>query len=130
MTESLECTALLPASPEVVYHAWLDSEAHALFTGSSAQINASKGGKFTAWDGYIQGTTLELEPFHRIVQTWRTSDFLEDAPDSRLELLLSEEGGQTRITLIHTKIPEGQAEEYRQGWEDYYFKPMQDYFSR
>jgi activator of HSP90 ATPase len=31
--------------------------------------------------------------------------------------------------LHHSDIPTGQGEEYRRGWEDYYFRPMQAYFS-
>ena len=34
----------------------------------------------------------------------------------------------TRITLRHTDIPVGQGEMYREGWLEYYFEPMQQYF--
>jgi len=27
-------------------------------------------------------------------------------------------------------MPEDQAGSYRQGWEDFYFKPMKEYFSK
>ena len=128
MTESLRLSTTLPISPEQVYLAWLDSQEHARFTGSPAEIDPQVGGKFSAWDGYIQGQTLELEPCRRILQTWRTTDFPEAAPDSRLEVLIEPVEHGSKLTLIHTEIPDGQAEEYRQGWEDYYFGPMQEYF--
>ena len=38
-----------------------------------------------------------------------------------------EEG--TRLTLIHSEIPEGQGEQYRQGWEEHYFEGVREYFS-
>jgi activator of HSP90 ATPase len=88
------------------------------------------GGSFKAWDGYIWGKTLEVEPYRRIVQAWRTSEFPEESPDSRVEILLEESGGETKITLIHTDIPEGQGDSYKQGWEDFYFTPMRAYFSK
>jgi activator of HSP90 ATPase len=128
MMETVEVSTLLKAKPETVYRAWLDSEAHGKFTGSSAEIDGREGGAFTAWDGYISGETLELEPFRRIVQSWRTTDFPPGAPDSRLEILIEAAGDETRLTLIHTDIPEGQGDEYRAGWTDYYFEPMQAYF--
>jgi activator of HSP90 ATPase len=130
MTESLQVSAFFAGiTPERLYSAWLDSEQHAAFTGSPAKVDPQVGGSFTAWDGYIQGATLELEPFLRILQSWRTTEFPEDSPDSSLEVLVQEEKGGARLTLIHTQIPDGQAESYRQGWEDYYFQPMQAYFS-
>ena len=128
MTESLELSTVLPASPEQVYRAWMDSKEHARFTGSAAQIDPQIGGAFTAWDGYIEGKTLELEPCCRIVQAWRTSDFPPGAPDSRLEVLIAPVEHGSKVTILHTGIPDGQAGDYRQGWEDYYFSPMQEYF--
>ena len=101
---------------------------HAGFTGGAAEIDPAVGGAFTAWDGYIQGKTLELEPFSRILQSWRTTDFPAGSADSLLEVRLAEAEGGARITLVHTGIPDGQAAEYRQGWEDYYFAPLKEYF--
>ena len=98
-------------------------------TGSLAKVNGKVGGKFSAWDGYIFGTTLELTTDQHIVQAWRTSEFPDEAPDSHLEIDLKEVKGGTKITLTHTKIPEGQ-DSYRQGWEDFYFKPMRAYFTK
>jgi activator of HSP90 ATPase len=128
--ESLKLSVDLPVSPEILFHAWLDSAEHGLFTGASAEIDPQAGGKFTAWDGYISGTTLELDPPKRILQNWRTTEFAEEDPDSVLELLFESLPTGARLTLVHTGIPAGQAEMYREGWEEYYFKPMQEYFKK
>jgi uncharacterized protein YndB with AHSA1/START domain len=129
MTESIKVSTVLPAMPRQVFEAWLDSDAHGLFTGSKAEIDPHTGGAYTAWDGYIQGKTLEMEPYYRIFQTWRTDEFPQGCQDSFLEVLLEETNDGTKITLVHTLIPEGQAEQYKQGWLDYYFTPMTEYFS-
>jgi activator of HSP90 ATPase len=128
MSDKLKMVIILKATPEAIYRAWLDSKQHAAFTGSPAKIDPRVGGKFSAWDGYITGTTLELEPFKRIVQAWRTTEFPEDAPDSHLEVLLDPDSKNTRLTLLRTNIPEGQGEQYSQGWLDFYFEPMKEYF--
>lgn len=99
-------------------------------TGSAAKVDGKIGGKFTAWDGYIFGSTLALEPDQQIVQAWRASEFADDDPDSLVELSLKETKGGTKLTLIHTQIPTGQEDSYRQGWEDFYFKPMKAYFGK
>jgi uncharacterized protein YndB with AHSA1/START domain len=128
-TESITLWEIFPASPREIYDAWLSS-AHGKMVGSTATVDPRVGGAFTAWDGYIRGTTLELEPYRRIVQAWRTTQFSAASPDSRLELLLEQVEGGTRLTIRHTEIPEGQGATYEQGWIDKYFRPMKEYFAR
>jgi len=129
--DSIRLTAIIPASPERVYTAWLDSKEHTEFTGGGATIEARVGGQHTAWDGYIWGRQVELIPGRKIVQTWRTSEFPQDAKDSRLELLFERRGAsgaETTLTLIHTEIPVGQGAQYKDGWGEHYFEPMRAYF--
>jgi uncharacterized protein YndB with AHSA1/START domain len=128
-TESITLWEIFPASPREIYEAWLSS-AHGKMVGSTATVDPRVGGAFTAWDGYIRGTTLELEPYRRIVQAWRTTQFPPASPDSRFELMLEQVEGGTRLTIRHTEIPEGQGGIYEQGWIDHYFRPMKEYFAR
>ena len=128
-TESTHVSAVIPASPQVVYEAWLSSEQHAKMTGGAATIDPSVGGAHSAWDGYISGKTLELDPGKRIVQSWRTQQFLAEHGDSRLVVRFDEVGGHTRVTVEHTDIPEGQGKGYEAGWTKHYFDPMIAHFS-
>ena len=128
MKKGFTVSAVIPANASDIYNAWLSSEGHAAMTGNPAKVDGMLGGEFMAWDGYIFGSTLELEPDQRILQTWRTSEFPEDAPDSRLEILFEEVAGGTKVSLIHSDMPEDQVDSYRQGCEDFYFKPMKEYF--
>jgi len=119
---------VIAAKPAEIYQAWLSSEGHTAMTGSPARVDGRVGGEFSAWDGYIFGKTLELTPNQHIAQTWRTSEFPDDAPDSRVEVELEEVTGGTKITLTHSNMPANQVDSYRQGWEDFYFTPMKEYF--
>jgi activator of HSP90 ATPase len=130
MKNGFKISAIIPAKPADIYKAWLSTKGHTAMTGSAAKINGKVGGKFSAWDGYIFGKTLELTPNQHIVQAWRTSEFPDDAPDSHLEVLLEEVKAGTKVTFIHTELPKGQADSYRLGWEDFYFKPMKEYFRK
>jgi activator of HSP90 ATPase len=107
----------------------MSSEAHGEMTGGGAHIDPRVGGDFTAWDGYITGRTLTLDPGRRIVQSWRTTEFAATDHDSELEVLLEADPAGTKVTLHHSKIPDGQSG-YEQGWIDNYFDPMRDYFAR
>ena len=130
MKNGFKLSVVIPAPPAEIYKAWLSTKGHTAMTGSPAKVDGKIGGKFTAWDGYIFGTTLELIADQFIVQAWRTSEFPDEAPDSLVEISLKETKGGTKVTLTHSQIPEGQAESYRQGWEDFYFKPMLEYFGK
>ena len=128
MKNGFTLSETIHAKPADIYTVWLSSEGHAAMTGSPARVDGKVGGKFSAWDGYIFGTTLELTLNQLIVQAWRTSEFPEDAPDSHVEILLEEVAEGAKITLNHEDMPEDQVDSYRQGWEDFYFKPMKEYF--
>lgn len=96
----------LPASPQSVYDAWLNSEQHSEMTQSPAAASTEVAGIFTAHDGYINGINLELEDAQRILQTWRTSQFEGIDPDSSIEIILEKVANGTLLTLNHCHIPD------------------------
>jgi len=119
---------IFDAAPMDVYEALVDPAKHAQFTGSTATGEPVEGGAFTAWDGYIEGRHERLVPGARIVQLWRTSEFPEGHPDSRLELELRPEAeGKTRLRLTHSGVPRDQAKSYEKGWVDHYWTPLRDF---
>lgn len=130
MKREFTITTEIAATPEKVFRAWISTEGHSGMTGSVAKVEPRVGGSFTAWDGYITGKTLELKPYTRIVQAWRTSEFAEEDADSQILVTLEAVAGGTKLTLKHTGIPIGQADSYESGWEESYFAPMREYFSR
>jgi activator of HSP90 ATPase len=126
----IEQTILMPASPEQVYEAFMNAKVHSKFTGSKATCNPTVGGKFTAWDGYIFGKNLELERGNRIVQEWKTTDWAEGYGPSRLELTFKKVKNGTKIVMVHAEVPEEMVDELAEGWEEFYWKPMKEYFSQ
>lgn len=126
MAENISLSDIIPAPPARVFAAWLDADEHGKMTGSTATDEGD--GQFTAWDGYIAGRTVASEPHTRIVQEWRTTEFPDDAPFSKLTLTFAAEGEGTKLTIEHADIPTGQGEAYLEGWKEYYFEPMKKYF--
>lgn len=127
--DSISRTTTLPATPAEVYAAWLSSAGHTAMTGGRAEIDAALGASFSCWFGYIKGRNEELVPGERIVQSWRTSDFPAEAPDSRLSITLRAIPEGTQLDLVHSDIPAGQGERYYAGWHERYFAPMARYFA-
>lgn len=68
MKNEFTLTGTFHTGVEQIYKAWLSTQGHSLMTGSPAKIDGRAGGEFTAWDGYIWGTFLDLEENKRIVQ--------------------------------------------------------------
>jgi uncharacterized protein YndB with AHSA1/START domain len=128
-TETVLVSEVIPATKERLYAAWLDSTEHSAFTADVAAIEPYVGGSHSTFSGYATGEVLALEPNRRIVQSWRSSDFPEGAADSRLEVTFEETAGGTMITLLHTGIPSGQSDQYRDSWLQYYLQRMKQYFA-
>ena len=124
-----EISTIIAAPAQEIYAAWLDSARHAAMTGAAAHCSDQVGGSFEAWDGYISGVNLALEPGLRIVQSWRTVEFSAADPDSLIEVTLLAVAGGTSLTLRHSNLPE-HGWQYEQGWVDSYFEPMKEYFAR
>lgn len=123
-------TTLIPASPQEVYDAWLDSITHSAMTGGEAIMSDAIGGEVSAFDGYITGRNIELVPSERIVQSWRTTQFEEDHEDSILTVTFEDADGVALLTLVHANVPDEQTSYEQGGWEEYYFEPMKTYFSK
>jgi len=126
---TIKQTALIDASPLEVYEAYVDPKKHSAFTGQAATGTPRVGGRFTAGDGYIKGRYLELENGKRILHEWKTTEWPEGYPPSLLELTLKAKGKKTELTMVHSKVPEEQADYYAEGWKEFYWDPLKEYFT-
>ncbi len=114
-----------------VFTGWLNDKVHSEFSGGAkAKIDPKEGGKFSVWDGYISGTNVEIFPYKRIVQKWRTNEFETSDEDSLLELFFTYKDGYTLITFTHSNLPDGTEDKYKKGWKEHYLKYMKKYFEK
>ena len=120
---------VIPATPQQIYAAWLDSLAHSDMTGGKASMSDEIGAQVSAWDGYITGRNLQLVPGRRIVQSWRTSRFTDAHADSIVTVTLRAAASGTVLMLEHSNVPDDQRNYEDGGWEENYFAPMKDYFA-
>jgi len=128
-TKTIRQTVQFGAGPEDVYDALMDSKKHAKFTGAKATISRKVGGSFSVWDGYAEGTNIELVPGKKIVQSWRASDWPADV-FSTVRFEFSKFKGGTKMTFTQTGIPEDFVGDIRQGWKDFYWAPMKGMLDR
>ena len=128
LTYEFELSDIIPAEPRAIFDTWMSGAGHTAMTGATAEVDPHVGGEFTAWDGYIWGRTLALEPGVRIVQSWRTLEFDENQPASQIEVRLEPVDGGTSVRIRHTMVPSDQLGYENGGWQDNYFEPMKAYF--
>jgi activator of HSP90 ATPase len=120
----------ISASPKEVYDAYVDPKKHSQFTDSKATGKPVVGGKYTTWDGYIFGKYLELDDGKRVVQEWTTTDWEEGYKASKLELTFCAVSGGTEIVMMHSNVPKAQADEVAEGWTEFYWNPLKEYFKK
>ena len=123
-TRTIRQTATIKAAPHEVYETLMDSRKHSELTGDKAVISRTVGGKFTSFDGWAEGTNLELTPDEKIVQTWRGSDWPEGHYSRATFLLAGGGDGATKLSFVQTGVPEDVYEDVKKGWRDYYWKPL------
>jgi activator of HSP90 ATPase len=125
MGKTIRQTATFKASPHEVYEILMDEKKHAELSGGETKISRKAGGKVSIYDGEIEGKNLELVPDEKIVQAWRYSDWPE-GHYSTATFSLEKVGKGTRLTFVQIDVPDDKYEDIKQGWKDYYWKPMKE----
>jgi len=128
-TGTIRQKVTINATPDEVYDAFMDAKKHSDFTGSKATIAPRVGGRVTAWDGYITGKNLELVKGKKIVQEWSTTGWPKDCPPSILTITLAKKGAATELTMVHSKVPKEGMKDYADGWKEFYWKKLKEYFN-
>ena len=132
MRSVIRQSVVLSAPPDELFAMYLDPVAHAAFTGSPVTIGAEPGSPFAAFGGALSGTLLEAIRPQLIVQSWRSTNFASDDPDSTLVLLFAPVAvaGGGRIDLVHVDVPEQDYQGVTQGWENFYWTPWRRYLEQ
>ena len=117
----------LPASAEALFEMYLSPSEHEKFTGSPVVIGEERGSEFRAFDGMLSGTILQVARPRLIVQSWRSSMFKSEDPDSTLILSFSSGDGGGRIDLVHLDVPDHDMDGVTKGWKTHYWTPWRAY---
>lgn len=112
---------------EELYNTFTDPQRIAVFTrGPPRQFEgAHEGGKFSIFDGNVNGEYVKLQPPSLIVQKWRLAQWPE-GHFSNLEIKFDQNDmdGVTQMHVTWTGVPVGQEDVTKQNWEMYYVRSM------
>ena len=125
-TNIVEQTVRINARPETVWKYWTDPQRMCDWWGAAAELDPRPGGLCRiemAGGSVMRGEYLELVPHERLVFSfgWEPTDGVPSiAPgESRVEVTLIEDAGDTILTLRHTGIPDSMAELHASGWSHF-----------
>lgn len=119
--KSIKQTYAINASVDKVWDALVNPNIIDTWCGGPAKMNDQKGFKFELWGGEIYGKNIEVVKNEKLVQEWFSGKW--DKP-STVIFLLSFSGNKTTVELIHTDIPDNEADDISKGWKDYYMIPL------
>jgi activator of HSP90 ATPase len=119
-------------TPEELYEQIMDAKKHGKFTGSKAKVSRKVGGEFELFDGSAYGQNIELIPGRKIVHSWRMrqDDWPEEVMSQITFDLQSVDKGKTKMIFTQRNIPTNVADDFKQGWKDYYWKPWKEMFNK
>ncbi|MCB2196029.1 MAG: SRPBCC domain-containing protein [Bacteroidetes bacterium] len=116
---------IISAEPEEVYTALTNPFTIELWSGYKAAMSTEPGTEFSLWEGDISGKNITFEPNKKIVQEWYFGDQNEQ---SIVTIKLFENKKGTQVELNQTNIPDDDFENITEGWDEYYFGAIKDFF--
>ncbi len=116
----------LTATPEEVYIALTNPLTIELWTGEGAEMSTEPGSEFSMWDGSIVGKNIEFEENKKIVQQW----YFDGQPEASIVTIkLHQDKQATSVELKHINIPDGEYDDFAEGWDNSYFGSLAEFFS-
>lgn len=116
---------LIPAPREEVYLALTNPATIRLWTGEVAEMSTEPGSEFSLWEESIVGKNISFEEGKKIVQQWY---FGEQEEESIVSITLHPHKQGTSVELRHTNIPDEEYDDIVEGWNESYFRSLQEFY--
>lgn len=123
-TPELVVTETIHAPAETVFELLTDPDQYVRWMGTTATLDPRPGGTYRTGirEGLAAaGEFTEVDPPRRLVFTWGWEGHpLVPPGSSTVEVVLTEQGGVTTVTLTHSGLPSSEEERnHGDGWELY-----------
>ncbi len=119
-------TFKINAEPSDIYSAITNPYTIELWSGYPARMSTEPGSEFSLWEGDIVGKNLEFIEDRKVVQEW----YFGDQPEkSIVTITILPDGGNSIINVEHSNIPDGEFKDIAEGWREYYFDAISNFFN-
>jgi activator of HSP90 ATPase len=119
-------TFKINAEPSDIYSALTNPLTIELWSGYPAKMSTEPGSEFSLWEDDLTGKNLEFIPDKKVVQEWYFGD---QAEKSVVTISISPDGENSLVTVEHTNIPDEDFVDISEGWREYYFGAIINFFN-
>ncbi len=119
-------TFRISAEPSDVYAALTNPYTIELWSGYPAIMSEEPGSEFSLWEGDISGKNIEFVSNRKIVQEWYFGD---QTGKSIVTIIIEPDGGNSVVTVEQTNIPDADFADIAEGWREFYFGAITDFFN-
>ncbi len=109
------------ASQADVFDAISNAKTIEKWSGAPATMDGKAGSEYSIFGGQITGVIEESVPNEKLVITW--------VQDTKVTITLTTNGDTTTANVLHEGLTEENRPMFSQGWDDYYFGPLQKMFT-
>lgn len=114
------------AEPSDVYSALTNPFTIELWSGYPARMSQEPGSEFSLWEGDITGKNIEFVENKKIVQEW----FFGDQKGKSIVIItISPYRENSLVTVEHSNIPDEDFKDISEGWREYYFEAISNFFN-
>lgn len=124
--KTFQKTFKINAEPSDVYSALTNPYTIELWSGYPAVMSEEPGSGFSLWEGDITGKNLEFVRNKKVVQEWY---FGEQKEKSVVTISIKPDGENSEVTVEHTNIPDADFADIAEGWREYYFGAIINFFN-
>ena len=122
--KQVEQTYVIEAPLDKVWQAFVEPEIIVRWGGGPAKMSAEASSDFSLWGGDIFGTNTKVVEHELLEQDWYSGD--QWPQPSKVTFSFKSDGDKTIVRLKHTNIPDDEAKDIEQGWQDYYLGPIKE----
>jgi activator of HSP90 ATPase len=119
-------TFKINAEPSDIYSAITNPYTIELWSGYPAQMSTEQDSEFSLWEGDITGKNIEFVQDRKVVQEWYFGDQQEK---SIVTISISPDRENSVVTVEHTNIPDEDFSDIAEGWREYYFGAIINFFN-
>ena len=111
----------IAASQSQVWKALVEPEIIDKWGGGPSKMDSKIGFHFQLWGGDIYGKNIEVEEEKKLVQEWFGGNWKKP---SIVTFTLKSENKNIILELEQVNVPDEEADDIDQGWDEYYLNPM------
>ena len=118
---------IIKASVDKLWKALVDQKVVEEWGAGSAEMSDKENADFKLWGGDIYGKNTKVVPKKLLVQDWYAGKWEEP---SKATFTLKPVGSNTELLLIHGNVPDKEADEIDDGWDEYYLGKIKEYLEK